>query len=353
MERRRSDTGIRLKDWRLPRPPGDSVQRFKSCLDLGAELRRRYARLRVYAGEAEDTGVAATLSWSSAPMSCTAQRGHLLPSGSAEHWRAKKVGRFLAEPALKIYRQPLDNILRAAPHTLDAQGESLIATFGHAAGAAGAVYTTLANADFPWPTIKLSDGKEVRLDQSAYTRYRAVPNRADRKLVFDAFWGKWKEFERTLGVTFYEALKSDSVYTKVRHYTDTRARALDRNKLPPVVYDTLIKETNANLPTLHRYFRLRASMLGVADCALRHLPAAGRRRFQIPIDRQQIMLDVVQVGDAYVSAVRKGIKERWADVHPRPRKLSGAHMAGAAYDVHPYLLLNHNDDSIAVNPAAE
>ncbi|MEK7361850.1 MAG: oligoendopeptidase F, partial [Pseudomonadota bacterium] len=167
---------------------GDSVQRFKSCLDLGAELRRRYARLRVYAGEqhAEDTGVAASLELE--------QRADVLGNRFSEATSflrpevlsigAEKVGRFLAqEPALKIYRQPLDNILRAAPHTLDAQGESLIATFGLATGAAGAVYTTLANADFPWPTIKLSDGKEVRLDQSAYTRYRAVLNRADRKLV--------------------------------------------------------------------------------------------------------------------------------------------------------------------------
>lgn len=331
---------------------GDSARRFRSCLDLSAELRKRYARLRVYAGEqrAEDTGVAAGLELE--------QRARVLGNRLSEatsfvrpevlRLGAKKVGRFVAqEPALKIYRQPLDDILRTAPHTLDAQGESLIATFGLATGAAGAVYTTLANADFPWPTIKLSDGKEVRLDQSAYTRYRAVQNRADRKLVFDAFWGKWKEFERTLGVTFYESLKSDSVYTKVRNYADTRARALDRNKLPSAVYDTLIKETNANLPTLHRYFRLRASMLGVADMRYYDIyPPLVGGDLKYPIDESnKIMLDAVMpLGDAYVSAVRKGIKERWADVHPRPRKLSGAHMAGAAYDVHPYLLLNHNDD---------
>src|SRR5437764_7565566 len=30
--------------------------------------------------------------------------------------------------------------------------------------------------------------------------------------------------------------------------------------------------------------------------------------------------------------------------YPRPKKQSGAHMAGSAYDVHPYVLLNYNDD---------
>ena len=331
---------------------GDSALRFRSCLDLGSELRRRYARLRVYASEqrAEDTGVSAGLE--------LAQRADVLGNRFSQATSfvrpevlslgAEKVGRFLAqEPALKIYRQPLDNILRVAPHTLDAPGEALVATFGLATDAAGSVYTTFANADLPWPTVTLSDGKAVRLDQAAYTRYRAAPNRADRKLVFDAFWGKWKEFERTLGVTFYESLKSDTVYTRVRRYADTRARALDRNKLPSAVYDTLIKETNANLPTLHRYFTLRARMLGVADMRYYDIyPPLVGGDFKYPIDdSKRIMLDAVKpLGDAYVAAVGRGLKERWMDVYPRPRKLSGAHMAGAAYDVHPYLLLNHNDD---------
>ncbi len=331
---------------------GDTAQRFRSCFDLGSEIRRRYARLSVYASEqrAEDTGVSASLE--------LAQRAEVLGNRLSEATSfvrpevlslgADRVGGFLAqEPALKIYRQPLDDILRAAPHTLDAQGEALIATFGLATDAADSVYTILANADLPWPTVKLSDGEDVRLDQAAYTRYRALPNRADRKLVFDAFWGKWKEFERTFGVTFYEALKSDAVYTRVRRYPDSRARALDRDRLPPAVYDTLIKEANANLPTLYRYFKLRARMLGVADMRYYDMyPPLVGADFKYPIeDSKKIMLDAVKpLGDAYVAAVSKGLKDRWMDVYPRPHKLAGAHMAGDAYDVHPYLLLNHNDD---------
>ena len=49
------------------------------------------------------------------------------------------------------------------------------------------------------------------------------------------------------------------------------------------------------------------------------------------------------LGDAYVSTIADGLRSGWMDVHPRPRKRSGAY-AGGAYGVHPYLLLNHNDD---------
>jgi oligoendopeptidase F len=40
------------------------------------------------------------------------------------------------------------------------------------------------------------------------------------------------------------------------------------------------------------------------------------------------------------------------DLYPRPRKQSGAHVAGAAYDVHPYVLMNFNDDYESVTTLA-
>src|ERR1700761_6116981 len=39
-------------------------------------------------------------------------------------------------------------------------------------------------------------------------------------------------------------------------------------------------------------------------------------------------------------------------MHSRARKASGAYMNGSAYDVHPYLLLNHNDDYASLSTLA-
>ncbi|MDE2429640.1 MAG: oligoendopeptidase F, partial [Burkholderiales bacterium] len=248
----------------------DSVQRFKSCMDLDADILKRYARLSTYASQFrdQDTGEnagqdlyqRADILGSKLESSTSFLRPEILSIGD------KKIQTYLKQDkSLAIYAHPLDDILRSASHTLDKEGEELIASFGMATNTAGAVYSTLSNADMPWPKVKLSTGEEVVIDQSAYTKYRAAPNRADRKLVFDAFWGKWKEFERTYGVTFYEQLKRDAVYAKVRHYPDSLTQALDGNKLPRGVYDTLVSQTQANLPTLHRYFKLRAKMLGVKE----------------------------------------------------------------------------------------
>jgi len=50
------------------------------------------------------------------------------------------------------------------------------------------------------------------------------------------------------------------------------------------------------------------------------------------------------LGDDWVDMQREGMNQRWAHIYPGQGKRSGAYMFGFAYDVHPFLLLNHNDD---------
>ncbi|HEX4945019.1 MAG TPA: oligoendopeptidase F [Usitatibacteraceae bacterium] len=341
---------------------GDSAKRFKACADLQADIGKRYARLDLYAQElfAEDTGVAATLELrqrsgvlaTRVDEATSFVRPEILKIGKA------KVAAFLAtDKSLAIYRQPLDEILRAAPHTLDAKGEAILATLGLAAGSAAATFEILSSADLPWPRVMLSDGREVTVDQSAYGELRELPDREDRKKVFDAFWGRWKDYERTFGVTFYENLKQDTAYAKVRRYRDSISRSLDRNRLPPAVYDTLLAETRANLPTLHRYFRLRAKMLGIPAGEMRYYdiyPPLVKSDLRYPLAQgKRMTLEAVKpLGAEYASVMASGFASRWMDAYPRPHKNPGAHMAGTAYDVHPYVLMNYTDNYESVTTLA-
>ena len=117
---------------------GDSATVFKQCLELQTDMEKRLNRMSVYAYEnlSADTGNPASLQ--------LRQKVELLDSKVSEAQAfvrpeilrvgSDRVGRFLAEDkALAIYRHPLDEILRAAPHTLDDEGEALIAKSGVAA----------------------------------------------------------------------------------------------------------------------------------------------------------------------------------------------------------------------------
>ena len=339
---------------------GDNVARFKKCLDLQADIGKRFTRMIAYSSEqlSGDTGAPANLELSQKADVLEAKLGEANSFANPEILRLgkQKIAAFLAQDAsLKIYRHPLDEILRLAPHTLDSEGESLVAQFGLMSGAGRSSYSILTNADIPWPTVKLSTGEEVRLDASAYTKYRELPNRDDRKLVMDAFFGAFKTYERTLGVTLYSQLKEGSVFARVRKYPDSITRALDARQVPVAVIDMLIAQTNANLPTLHRYFRLRARILGVPQMQYYDIyPPLVHSDIKFPLatGKQLVLEAVAPLGPDYVATMDKGFKNRWMDAYPRKNKQSGAHMDGIAYDVHPYVLMNYNDDYESVSTIA-
>lgn len=340
---------------------GESAKRLKGCLDTYADFTKRLARLEVYSYEllSEDTGNAASMELSERTKALWAQREQAIAFLKPEVLRLgrDRVQKLLAEEkGLAIYRHPLDQILRQAKHTLDPAGEQIVAQFELSQGAAESAHRILSNAEVPWPKVRLADGSEITLNQTAYTEHRESPNREDRKKVFDAFWGTWKQFERTFGVTLHESLKKDTVYTRVRKYPSTLARALDRERVPVAVYDTLVREANAGLPTLHRYFRLRAKMLGV-EGDMRYYdiyPPLVKSDLKYPLElgKKMTLESSKPLGERFVAAMAKGFESRWMDAYPRPRKQSGAHMAGAAYDVHPYVLMNYTDNYESVTTLA-
>lgn len=241
----------------------------------------------------------------------------------------------------------IDNALRNAPHTLSPETEQTLSYFSQSFGAPNQTYSLLANSDIPWPTVTLSDGKEVTIDSQGYGLARGSLNRDDRKLAFDTFWGKWGEYKNSVGMVMNSHLQTQVALAKARNYDSVLERELFSDNLPPEVYRTLVAEVNKALPTLHRYFKLRARMLGVDEMRYYDIYppiVALDKTFDLETSKR-ITLDAMEVlGDDWVSMQREAMEDRWMHVYPQRGKRSGAYMSGFAYDVHPYVLLNHNDD---------
>jgi len=256
---------------------------------------------------------------------------------------------------LESYAHALADILRRAAHTLTPGEEEIVATAGLITDAPYSVYGMLANADLPWPTVTLSDGSEIRLDQSAYTKLRAVPERSDREEVFRVFWDVWSGYARTFGATLYSQVKRDLFHARVRRYPNSLAAALDGDRIPEAVYRTLIAEANRGLPVLHRYFRLRARMLGLEELRYHDIYpplVATDRSFGID-EAKSIVLESARVlGPAAVQVFEQGFGDEWMDVYPREGKRPGAYMNGHIYDVHPFVLMNYNGNYESVSTLA-
>ncbi|MCK5483288.1 MAG: oligoendopeptidase F [Gemmatimonadetes bacterium] len=266
------------------------------------------------------------------------------------------VNRYIsAEPALETYRHQLDDILRRAAHTRSATEEEIIAAAGLVTEVPSSAYGMLANADAPWPMVTLSDGTEFLLNQAGFSRYRSAPDRGDREHVFRTFFDIWSRFGRTFGTMLYAQVKRDVFYSRVRRYGSSLEASLDGDRIPASVYQTLVEQANEHLHVLHRYFRLRARMMGIDRmCYWDIYPPLVSGDLDYPIGRgKELVLEAMTpLGSEAQQAIADGFETRWMDVYPRQGKKSGAYMNGHVYDVHPYVLMNYNDDYESVSTLA-
>ena len=331
---------------------GESAETLVNALDAISGAEKDVVRLYVYAFlEAdEDRRVSATqerrgeaaLLLSQLEETTSFVRPELLRVGSST------IERYLdAEPRLARHAFNVRNTLRQEPHTLSDQAEAVIAGTSSMRQGPERIFAMLSSSDMPFPTITLSTGENVRLDQAAYSKHRASHNRVDRRQVFDAYWKTWNAYKATLGQTLDTHVKAHVFEAKVRKYETALDAALAGPNIPAAVYRKLIEVTHRHLPSLHRYFRLRQRMLGLEDLHYYDIYpplVASRRSFDLEEAKALSTASAAPLGNDYVALLKEGFLGDWMHVYPQPGKAPGAYMYGAIYDVHPYLLLNFNGE---------
>jgi oligoendopeptidase F len=261
-----------------------------------------------------------------------------------------------AEPRLKPYAMYLSNLLRRAAHTLGDDEEKLLAAAGPMAEAPSQTFGLLTNADFPYPTVTLADGRAARVDQAAFAVLRALPNRGDREKVMAAFFGALGGFSRTLGTTMDGNLQQSLFFSKSRKYASDLEARMDGPNIPLTVYSRLIAGVNRSLPTFHRYLKLRQRMIGVDQLHYYDLyaPLVGSVNLNYTPEEAErnVLAAVAPLGADYTDAVGRAFEERWIDLLPNDGKTAGGYSSGGAYDVHPYMLLNYNGQYVDMSTIA-
>jgi len=267
------------------------------------------------------------------------------------------IERFIAsEPRLKPYRRDLQDLIRRSAHTLSDTEEKLLADMRPMAGGASSTFNILSNADFPYPSVTLSNGKTVTIDQAAYADLRALPNRGDREKVMSSFFNALGSFSRTFGTTMNSEVQKVLFYTKARHYGSALETELDGPNIPVPVYKRLIDGVNRTLPTFHRYLKLRKRMMRLDTLHYYDLYAplvdSVKLEYTPEEAQKQVLAAVAPLGADYQKTIRKAFDERWIDLLPNAGKRSGAYSSGGVYDVHPYMLINYNGKYVDVSTLA-
>lgn len=259
----------------------------------------------------------------------------------------EKIHTFISEEVgLKDYDFYLENLMRLKDHQLSEEGERIMAEASPLSRAPSQIFGTFSNAEFPYPEINLSDGEKVRLTPTGFAKNRTNRVRKDREVVFDTFFGELGRFKQTFGEQLFAQVKKNIFVARSRNYESSLHSSLSRNNIPETVYTALIDNVNKNLDAYHRYLQLKKRMLGIDTMKYSDIYASAVKGIKLhyPVDQaKSIILESLEpLGNEYKDIVKRAFDEGWIDYYPGEGKRTGAYST-SAYGIHPYILLNYNE----------
>lgn len=327
----------------------DSADNLYLCLDTYFSLKKEVNRLAVYAYQLADSDAKQTL------PSVMRQEADILSTDLSTissyispeiiSLSDELISTFLAEKEeLGEYTHCIEDIRRFKNHVRSSSEEEIISQVELIGNIPSEINEIFRDVNMPRPLVKFGD-KEVILSDANFSLYRSSSNREWRRLAFEKQFTVFKEQENFFGLQFSGYLRSNLFYKKVRNYSSCLEKSLHVHNIPSEVYHKLISATHDNLPTLHRYLKLRQRILGLEELKYYdlHTPLVSEfnKEYSFSEARELIEKSLIVLGDDYLNNIKTAFDNRWIDIYHSENKRSGAYSNGSAYDVHPYILMNY------------
>ena len=339
---------------------GENSAVLASCMNKITGVYKDLLKLYTYAFLAKDTDLANSKfrERSSLAQTLLVQFGEAVSYVNPElvSIESTKIHTYLKESlALKEHDFYILNTLRQSKHILSPKEESIIAALQDTMSTAASAYEVLTNAEIPWPEVTLSDGKKYRLDPSGYASNRGSSLREDRELVFNEFWETFQNYKQTLAITLEGQVKKDAIMAKIKGYSSSLEQALAEDNIPREVYEALVSTVSTKVSSLHRLIGLRQRMLGLDQTKYYDIyPSVISidKKYSLEETKLLTIEALKPLGKDYINTFTEAVNKNWMHVHPIQGKRSGAYVMGAAYDVHPYILLNFDNTLESVSTFA-
>ena len=245
--------------------------------------------------------------------------------------------------AMRDYAYTMERLLRTKPHTLTADQEQLLASFGEVFAAPSEIADNLMDADMVFDSVTDKDGNEVEVSTSSYIDLQMSGDRVLRENAFHSFYKGYRQHINTFAASYGGTVKGHVAEAAARHYDSSRAMSMAHENVPASVYDSLIEAVRDNLPTMYRYVDFRKTMLGLEELHYYDVYAPLVADLDVKYtyeEAQEIILKAIEpLGKEYGDVVCGAFRDRWIDVYPNKGKSSGAFSSGT-YHSNPYILCN-------------
>ncbi len=252
--------------------------------------------------------------------------------------------RLLAEPSLARYRHYLDQKRAWRPHYLSEPEEKLLeekAITGRAAFVR-LFDETVASLRFPFER----DGKSEALSLSRINAHLYDADRNVRRAAAEGLTTGLRDNARLLTYLMNTLVLDHRSDCELRRFDSPMAPRHLANEIEATVVDALMTATERYHGTVHRYYRLKARLLGV-ETLYDYDRYAVLFADMPPCDwttARSIVLESYEAFSPRAGAiVGEFFDKNWIDAELRDGKRGGAFSSSTVPSVHPYILMNFTD----------
>lgn len=251
-------------------------------------------------------------------------------------------------PDMADYSEYIRNLIREKPHILSPEQEKLLAMMGELQQAPDNIFSMLSNVDMTFPDVHMPDGTTSPLRESNLSTYLHDRNQDVRRQGWEGIMSTYGRFGATIAAIYGASVKKDQFNADARHMPSAVEASLFPYEIPLSVYDNLIAAVHESLPSLMDYLKLRRERMGLSELHMYDMYAPLVDNFDMDLpypEAYQLVLEgLAPLGEDYVAKLKEAYSGGWIDVYPNENKSSGAFSCGDLVRVHPYVLLNHNNN---------
>jgi oligoendopeptidase F len=251
------------------------------------------------------------------------------------------------EEGLKYFEEDLYESFRYKTHVLSKDQEEVLSQLGEALSAPSTTFGMINNADIKFGDVTNDNGEKIKLTRGLYSKLIEEEDRDKRKEAYKSYYKPYVELKNSIASTLSAAIKNNVTMARIRKYPSALEKALFGDMVPKEVYENLITATKENIAPLHRYSEIRKQKLQLDELRQYDMsvPLVQGVKQVIPYEEayETMIKALGPLGEEYVSILKEFKDARYIDVRETPGKRSGAYNLGI-YGVHPFILLNHQDD---------
>ncbi len=258
-------------------------------------------------------------------------------------------------PELAFFTQYVDRLEKRSAHVRSGEVEQVLALAGDPFSGAFSIFNMLNNADLKFQPASASDGTQLEIGQSSIGSLITHPDRQVRRSAWQNYADGYLAFKNTSAATLTTAIKQDVFTARVRGYPTSLHASLEPNNVPVEVFHNLIEVFKQNLPTWHKYWRVRRKALKLETFGVYDIKAPlTESKPVVPYEQavDWICAGMAPLGEEYVSIMRRGcLEDRWVDRALNRGKREGAFSSGS-FGTRPFIMMSYADDLFSLSTLA-